>query len=118
MPVKLMSPLQVAASLLRNFEPLDLHSTLDICYYLGEQNDDIIFKQVATTPDKLLNQIYGGYHPRAVQIRFWGGPPKRGCWHTGTFHSYLIDRVARIIVEYGLQTAKRALKYGIKSAKG
>jgi hypothetical protein len=110
--------ISLAETLLKGYEPLDLAGTLDICYFLGEQHDDIIFKGQGTTPEKLLNTIFGGYHPRAVSIRFFGGPPKRGAWHSGDFYSYLLDRLARIIAEYSFDTAKRALRYGIRTAKG
>jgi len=111
------SPIEQAEILLQQYEPLDLYSSLDVCHYLGEQNDDIIFKGTATTPSKLLGNMFTGYHPRAVSIRFWGGPPTRGAWHDGTFYTYLIDRIARIVAEHGFTTAKRALRHGIAWAK-
>jgi predicted nucleic acid-binding Zn finger protein len=113
-----MNPVQQAESLLKKFEPLHLSDTLDIIYYLGEQNDDIIFKNRATTPDKLLNQMYSGCHPRCVHISFWGGPPKFGRWVQASFYAYLLDRIARIVAEYGFDCAKRALRVGIRAAKG
>ena len=112
-----MNHLKLAENELRRFEPLDLSGALTICFYLDAQSDDIFFNGVVTTPAKLLPKIFDRYHPRSIHIKFWGGPPQRGGWHVGTFQSYIIDRLAHIIAECGLQTAKRALKIGIKSAK-
>jgi len=111
-----VSPIDQAEKILKRFEPLDLQSSLDILYFLNEQNDDIIFKNKATTPDKLFNRLYSGYHPKSIQIKFFGGP--KGAWHNASIYAYILDRIARIIVIQGYDTAVRTLRYGIKAAYG
>jgi hypothetical protein len=106
-----------AASLLKPYGALNLSNSLDVCYYLGEQADDIIFKNRATTPRDLINKLFVGHDPRSVHIRFWGGPPKRGAWYEGSFYSFILDRIARLLTEYGLDYTKRVLRFGISAVR-
>ena len=108
-----MTPLDQAERILKRFEPLDLNGSLDLCYYLGEESDDIIFKDKATTPDVLFHRLYGGYHPKGIKIRFFGGPPEKGAWHNASIYAYLTDRIARLIALHGVRAAVRVLKYGL-----
>ncbi len=115
-PVRI-SPLCVAADLLKPYGGLNLSNSLDICYYLGEHNDDIIFKNQATTPHDLINHMFLGHNPQTVLIQFWGGPPTHGTWHQGSFYSFILDRIARLLVEYGLDYTRRVLRFGISAVR-
>ncbi len=111
------SYLRIAADMLKPYGDLNLSNSLDICYYLGEQNDDILFKNRATTPRSLVNQLFVGHDPRSVHIRFWGGPPKHGAWHEGSLYSFILDRVARLLFEYGPDYTRRVLRFGISAVR-
>lgn len=107
-----MNILQRATRLLNRFEPLNLSSALDVLYFLGKQHDMIVFKGDVTTPDKLLQQLYSGYHPRNILVEFYGGPINHKDYYQGTVYSYILDKIAYIIDVMGYDVAKQTLRLG------
>jgi len=106
-----------ATRLLNRFEPLNLSSALDVLYFLGKQHDMIIFKGNVTTPDKLLQQLYSGYHPRRINIEFYGGSPIAKDYYRGSVYSYIVDRIAYIIAVMGYDVARQTLRLGVSSVE-
>jgi hypothetical protein len=101
-----------ATRLLNRFEPLNLNGALDVLYFLGKQHDMIVFKGNVTTPDKLLQQLYSGYHPKNINIEFYGGSPIIKDYYRGSIYSFILDRIAYIIAVMGYDVAKQTLRLG------
>lgn len=109
--------LRQARFLAHQFKPFNIEQTLRVLKLLGCDHDTVYWKDKATTPNTICQNLYQEYHPANVkEVWFYGGPPSRKGWWCGTLYQFIIDRLMRDLNTTSAGDMIRKLKLGKKHA--
>ena len=102
--------LAVTGLILSKYKPLNIDCACILTTVLQCQTDPVFWNARWIPLDMINLDISPDADIRKIQIKFWGGPPGKEAYFTGSVWSFIADRVARHIITHGYEATRDKLR--------